>query len=263
MTIDRQAYTSKLLSVHPVEKLAFAMFTLAAVTAFRGPLPAAAAILLMSLVTVGAAGVSAKTYLRLLLIPSVFLMSGLLAVAVEIAPDPGRLLAGIQILDYYAGVSVRSLILAGTLAARALAAVACMYFLILTTPMVDLLEVMRKMKVPAVVTELMGLTYRFLFVLLDEAARINISQQSRLGYRTLKSAFSSMAQLAASLFVKGFFRTRQMNYALMSRCYRGELAVLELDYRWSPKNMFMIVLWELALVCTGLYAGGLHGGICY
>ena len=48
----------------------------------------------------------------------------------------------------------------------------CLYFLALSTPMTDILNELRKLRIPALLLELMMLTYRFIFVLLEIASSI-------------------------------------------------------------------------------------------
>ena len=47
--------------------------------------------------------------------------------------------------------------------------------------MTDILEVLRKMRLPALLIELMMLIYRFIFLLLETASAIMTAQESRLG----------------------------------------------------------------------------------
>ena len=59
-----------------------------------------------------------------------------------------------------------------------------MNFLTLTTPLVDLVDLWRRWRIPALLIDLMTVIYRFIFVLIDIAGRMRMAQESRLGYNT-------------------------------------------------------------------------------
>ena len=66
--------------------------------------------------------------------------------------------------------------------ARALGAVSALYLLSLSTPMPEIIGVLRKMRCPDVVTELMYLIYRYIFLLFHMHDAMKNSAMSRLGY---------------------------------------------------------------------------------
>ncbi len=108
----------------------------------------------------------------------------------------------------------------------AISAVSCLYFLSLTTPMTDILHVLRRARCPALIVELMFLIYRFLFVLLEAARAIAIAQDCRLGNRGFKTTLRARGQLLAKLFQRAMFRSSLLYTAMESRCYDGQLRVL-------------------------------------
>ncbi|WP_240491804.1 CbiQ family ECF transporter T component, partial [Acinetobacter baumannii] len=55
---------------------------------------------------------------------------------------------------------------AGVLFMRSLASVSCLYFILLTVPFTELLAVLRRMKMPVLLTDLLLVMYRFVFVFL-------------------------------------------------------------------------------------------------
>ena len=72
-----------------------------------------------------------------------------------------------------AAVGLTAHAVAGTLAVLVLAS---------TTPMVDLLAALRRLRVPDACVEVASLTYRLLFVLMDAVRSIREAQAGRLGY---------------------------------------------------------------------------------
>ena len=67
--------------------------------------------------------------------------------------------------------------------------------------MTDILGVLAKLHLPPLVIELMMLVYRFIFVLLETASAIMVSQESRLGNRTFGSGIRAFGGMTASLFI--------------------------------------------------------------
>jgi cobalt/nickel transport system permease protein len=116
------------------------------------------------------------------------------------------------------------------LALKALAAVSCLYFVSLNTPMVAFLGALRRLRLPPFFVEVMGLVYRFIFLLLETTRTISLAQRSRLGYGNLRSSFRCLGTLVSMLFVRSFIRADALYTALLARGYESELKVLEPKY---------------------------------
>ena len=140
------------------------------------------------------------------------------------------------------GCTYDSILTAARLFFKSLASVSCLYFLTFNTPVFEVLSVLRKLKVPKLFVELMGLIYRFIFLLLDTANMIYISQNSRLGYSTLKTSFSSLGKLITTLFISSYKRSQDIYNAMESRCYDGDINLLENNYTYSYKNITLIIV---------------------
>lgn len=260
--IDQYAYTNRLGAVHPAEKFTFAVTTMVICIAFSSIFTSLAVILLMGLMTVWRAGIPWRFYLQLLSVPLSFLVVSVATIALTVSREPHQLLYGFNVWGLYAGVTSRDLGIASNLFFKSLGAVSCLYFLSLTTTMVEIMSVLKKIKVPVFIIELMGLVYRFIFVLMETAGQIHISQSSRWGYASFKASYRSLGQLVSNLFIKSYHRSQMLFTALLARCYTSELNVIELSYTVSLKNVILITLVELVLITLSLFTGGgLFGGI--
>lgn len=258
---DYYAYSNRLSGVHPGEKAAFSMSAMIICLALSSPAVSLAVILVMSGMVIVRAGVPWRPYLKLLAVPTVFLAGGCAAVALSFAGGPEGYLFGISLGGVWAGVRPADLDLAEMLFLKSMAAASCLFFLSLTTPVVDLVRSLRKMGVPALFLDLVTLVYRFIFVLADSADRIYTSQASRLGYRNLGTGYSSAGKLAASLFIMAYRRSQLLFTALSARCYTGDLRVLERERLVSAKNISGIIIFDIILVAMALMDGGaLFGG---
>jgi cobalt/nickel transport system permease protein len=158
------------------------------------------------------------------------------------------------------GCTYDSILVATRLFLKSLASVSCLYFLTLTTPVFEVLSVLRKLKVPKLFIELMGLIYRFIFVLLDTANMIYISQNSRLGYSTMRNSYNSLGKLISALFISSYKRSQDIYTAMESRCYDGDINLLENDYKYSYKNISLIIVIEIVLIIIS-FSKDIFGGI--
>lgn len=257
LRIDQYAYSNRLKNVHPLEKFVLAVALLVLCLLANSLYLSGLILALMAGAIVGLARIPWRYFLKLLLIPSAFLLVGVLTIAFSVGGDPASYQGvALTLGGVVLGVHFQDLAVAGNVFFKSLGAVSCLYFLALTTPLVDLIWVLKKLKVPALFLEIMGLMYRFIFILLDTAAQIRISQSARLGYASLKSSYFSLGALVANLFGKSYQRSRELTVALMSRCYTDAFNVLENQYDLSLKNWAFIALVIGALALLTLYWEG-------
>lgn len=266
LKIDQYAYINRLAHIHPLEKLVLSLTTMLICLAVSSPATSLLVILCMAGMVTIMAKIPVWFFLKLMLAPVLFLIVGVLTVAFVWVKGPSGVLWGFRLGHYTFGVTGQGLVAAGNLFLKSLGAVACLYFLSLTTPVVDLLAVLRSLRVPLLFIELMSLVYRFIFVLLETADKIYISQASRWGYASLKTAYASLGQLLSNLFTKSSHNYRMLYRTLTARCYTGELKVLENSYVLSRRNLLLIILFETALLLLSIRLAGLApslwGGVC-
>jgi cobalt/nickel transport system permease protein len=256
MLIDNFAYNNRLKSVHPGEKLAFAFIS--GVLCFVPNIYVSMAVIfIVAAVLVFKAKIPVRVYLKILFPPIFFLLISIPAVMINVVPAGSDMLMDFALFHMRIGVTYGGLNTAGLLFFRSMGLVSCVYFLALTTPVPDLMMVLKRLKLPVIFLELMHLMYKYLFVLLETAGRIYVSQNSRLGYASLKSTFSSLSMLSSALFIRAYDDAEKFYTALAARCYDGELNVPENDYRIRPKNILLIAAAEMALLLIAFLTGGL------
>ncbi|MDQ4119612.1 MAG: CbiQ family ECF transporter T component, partial [Actinomycetota bacterium] len=117
------------------------------------------------------------------------------------------------------------LVPAAELTGRAVAALLCLLLFAATTPLADLLPRLTRIGVPSAVTEIAALIYRLLFLLLESLRVVREAQAMRLGFRTWRTTYRSLAGQGASVFVRAFDRARRLEQGLAARGYDGELRV--------------------------------------
>lgn len=245
LRIDDYAYSSKLIQEAPESKLLFGAAPLLFCLIADSLLADIVTLFLMAYLSLRFTKITIRSYLKLMMIPFSFLLVGTLTIMISCFPIEQNILIGIQWGKHVWGIDTVSLLYGIRLIFRAWAAVGCMYFISLNTTTHDILNFLHRIKCPEILISLMELIYRYIFVLLDEAAKIKIAQSSRLGYRGFRSSIHSSGKLFASLFVRTFLRCDRIYSALESRGYQGLIQTLPKQYdkrnRWLFATMILIL----------------------
>ncbi|SHF06655.1 cobalt/nickel transport system permease protein [Caldanaerobius fijiensis DSM 17918] len=255
MPIDRYAYINRLRHVHPGEKIffAFAMMLLSFIPNIYINI---AIIIIIASISILRAGIPLRFYLKLMSLPLTFLFMGIITILFGTSNKPDVFIIYMRIAHIYIGLSKKGVATGILLFSRSLSIVSCLYFISLTTPMPEFMSVLKKMKVPSLLLDLMELIYRFLFVLIETAEQIYISQDSRLGYISFKTALNSLAYLISVLFIKSYTNAEQLYIAMESRCYNGDIRLLENSYKISYTNIAFIAFTVFTLIALVLWTGG-------
>ncbi len=195
------------------------------------------------------ANIPAVVYLRLLSITVGFWLASLPAFVVNgidlshLSSVQADIWHGFTWNNYCIYLSYHGLQQAIELAIRAIAATACIYFVILTVPFVEILAVLRRIGCPILLTDLLMLMYRFIFVLLRTAGELWTAQQVRGGYRTRKLWMKSLGLLVGQLLWRTLENYRQILLTLESRGFTGEFRVChsrryQSNQRYSLEALF-------------------------
>lgn len=243
MLIEQCAYGNRWRSVSPAAK---GLFTLGGfVAAFLAGQPAGAETVaaLIVLVIVLGAGIAPGRFLRVAVPPLGFLLIGSLSLAYSL-DFAGDGLVVYWLPEGWAPVE--------RLAGRSLGALAALLFLALTTPMVDLIALLRRLKTPEVLLEIMVLCYRMLFVFSEALNSTRTAQAARLGYATPRLALHSLGGLTASLSLQIWQRAHDLNTAARSRNNDGPFRFLEPEYTNVKRDLWIAGLGGVALIGVAL-----------
>ena len=247
MLIEQCAYANRWRRVTPAAKGLFAIGALIAAFAATRPATAALVALLVVLTAIIGAGVPISRFLRVALPPLGFLLLGCLTLAYSLDVAPGG------------GFTVRWLPAGWTpilqLAARSCAALTALLFLALTTPLVDLIALLRRLKMPEVLLEIMVLCYRMLFVFSEALHDTRTAQAARLGYATPTQTLRSLGSLTANLTQQIWQRAHALNIAAQSRNNDGAYRFLEPDYAHSQRDIALAAVGAVLLI---LLAAGMR-----
>ena len=228
--IDSLAYTNRLRYLPPTHKLGFAA-TLFILGYAAPPLAQVAIALWLALWIVGYAQIPANIYVRLLLLPiSFWLMSvPALLMGFGLAQHPGNwqadVLQGFEVGPVYIYLSRQGWQQASEVLMREIALTSCMYFILLTVPFVEILRVLRQLRCPSLMIDLLALMYRFIFMLAATATELATAQRSRGGYLTWRRRLRSLGIIVSQLIVRTLDNYRELALGLQSRGFTGELRV--------------------------------------
>jgi len=129
-----------------------------------------------------------------------------------------------------------------------------------TTQFPDLLVAMRAVRIPRLLVAILGLMWRYLFVLVDEAVRLMRARDARSGSPTGRGggAVGWRARvtggMAGNLFLRGYGRSERIYAAMAARGYDGEVRAFPLP----PLSAVQIMALLLGLmILSGLTLFGL------
>jgi cobalt/nickel transport system permease protein len=101
--------------------------------------------------------------------------------------------------------------------------------LMAVTHFADVLRALRELRLPAVLVAILGFSYRYLFVMVDEAQRMLRARESRSAAASGRSSGGSIGWRAAvvgrmvgTLFIRAYERSERIYVAMLSRGYQGE-----------------------------------------
>jgi len=136
-----------------------------------------------------------------------------------------------------------------------------------STPFPQLLQAMRAIRAPKLLVAIVGLMWRYLFVLVDEAIRLNRARAARSGSGegaaarpggTLTWRARVTGGMAGSLLLRAFERSERIYSAMVSRGYDGEARALPLPPLDNGGRLTLIAAGVFALFL--LLGGSLFAG---
>ena len=164
-------------------------------------------------------------------------LSGFLGMLLVVMPftvvmHPGDTVLVFGGLDW-CGLDLRGLMLAATIAAKAVAIALLMEPLLSTAPLPVTLHGLSSLGVPEMATQMVLLSYRYLHVFRHEARRMSSGMQARgFSKHTDLETLRAMANFLGMLFVRSFERTERVFDAMRARGYNGRFpAPAELHVR--------------------------------
>jgi len=251
LPVDVLAQKSRLKCVNPKLKfwtlLALMVICVASRSVFTGAFLTVSILFL----AVFAGGLSLHRYAHILALPTTFLLLGGLALLLEVSPEPIGVF-NINVFGLWLSVTSKAQIQAALVISRAFGAVSCLCFLSITTPMPDIIGVLRKAHCPDIIIDLMYLTYRYIFILLSLHREMRDAAKSRLGFRDYRASLRATGKIYANLLARSYqFADRNFD-AIESRCYDTGISFLERKSNVAAAHICVSAALLVASLCFSL-----------
>jgi cobalt ECF transporter T component CbiQ len=208
------------------------------------------AVFAMALILAAASRVSPLLLGKRVWIP-VFLFTGMIAVPAPFL-IPGRVVWRLRWLGW--PLTAQGLLSASYLVTRVETAATLSVLLILSTPWSHVLKALRVLRVPVVLVVILGMAYRYIFLLLESARDMLESRRSRM---VGKMSGPDHRRLAAASVGVLMSKTLQLSgdvySAMLARGFRGEVYMLD-DFHTAALD------WVMLAVFAALAAGAFYYG---
>nr|WP_300004332.1 cobalt ECF transporter T component CbiQ [Tissierella sp.] len=224
LIIDRYAYTNKLTNSNPYIKSALVVVSLALTTIGANNWMNLTIFFLMGFLTTYVAGIPLRKYIKILRLPMSFLLISIFTILISFS-TVDIYVSSIKIFNIYIGIAESSLDQSILLTTRVLGSISATFFLGLTTPLNNIILVLKKIRLPNTFIELIVLIYRFIFIFLEEVSEIRMGQEIKFGYSDFSKSLKSTSLLLSSLFLRVMLRHKEMVIALECKLYDGEFKI--------------------------------------
>ncbi|MDD2541306.1 MAG: cobalt ECF transporter T component CbiQ [Desulfuromonadaceae bacterium] len=241
MLIEQSAYTNRWRRVSPAAKGIFSLCGMIAAYAATAPATACGVAAILCAVTVLGAGIPLGRYLRIAAPALFFLAASALSLAVSL--KIGNTVSALSL-----HLSRAELEPIAHVCGRSLGGLTALLFLALTTPLSDIISLLRRCKLPDTLLDLMTLSYRTLFVFSEAVHETITAQSARMGYATITLSLRSLGGMVANLSVQVWHRSQALHLAALARNNDGALRFLEPEHPDAPRTIPLAVISGFLLV---------------
>lgn len=182
--------------------------------------------------------------------------AGMIALSIPFTRG-GQTLWSAQIGHWTLAVSDQGLTTFASIVVKAWLSVLVSGLLVATTPFPALLKAMQGLRIPRILVTITSFMYRYLFVLVDEAMRLQTARQARAAGAargtggtggTLPWRIKVLGGMIGSLFIRSYERSERIYQAMLSRGYDGQWPALA-QPRWQAQDTWACILILTSLAC--------------
>ncbi|HEU5102724.1 MAG TPA: cobalt ECF transporter T component CbiQ [Roseiflexaceae bacterium] len=156
-----------------------------------------------------------------------------LAAITAIFTIPGQPLFAWMLGSWHLTITDAGLIRFVSIVVRSWLSVQMAILLTATTQFPDLMHALRHLRVPKLLVAIVSFMYRYLFVLIDEAARLLRAREARSARSTAGAGGGSIAwrarvagNMAGQLFLRSYERSDRVYNAMLARGYAGQFLTI-------------------------------------
>lgn len=182
-------------------------------------------ILILGFLVVCQAKIPLSYYIKLFRIPVTFLILGMVTMLITLSTTGEELLWSLSLGNIYLGITPSGIPMAGLLLGRCMATLSALYFMALTIPLNQTIRLMKKVRIPVLLIELMVLMYRFIHIFLSSVQESLEALQLRNGFINGKTARKSLALLVVMIYGKMMASYSDWVMVLDTKNYNGNFYV--------------------------------------
>jgi len=151
------------------------------------------------------------------------------------------------------GLTRQGLTSAGLVVCRVATSISLVVLLTLTTFWPRLLSALRALFVPRLLVLVLGLAYRYLFVLLDSVSEMVTARKARtvVTKKNGRGARAVAGFSGGALFGKAHALSEEIHQAMLARGFRGEVKALERARLRAADGLWLVACLALAILVVG------------
>lgn len=244
--LDSVAQQSAFRHIHPGTKLLLALGSLILCLISPSPIVPLVSGIILSIVIIIPGKTSPRIYGEVLLGPAFFTATSIIVLLF--------LLGGGDVIWQFSPFSwINLTITTGSLQqsllvlCRVFGCSISLFFIVLTTPMTDLFNGMKRIGMPIELIDLMMIIYRYIFIIYAQAVEIWQAQVMRLGYSHVREAVRSFSMLCGMLFLSSWTAGEDLVRAMDSRCYNGVFPSLDNAEPVQMKSLIPVIAYLAGL----------------
>lgn len=177
-------------------------------------------------------GIKLKTYLGFLKLPTSFIILGVLAIIIGFS-DVDKGFISINIGRYFVFIDEVSQSLGREVFIKSISAFSGLYILSLTTPIPQIIHILKKLHLPEILISLFFLIYRYIFIIFEMSVVMKTSSISRLGFIDYKKSIMTTARIYSLALFRSYKRASDVFDSIEARCFSGKIDFLEEVKDWK------------------------------
>ena len=233
-TLEYYSYNSKINSWNPHLKFWYSMVLIVLGIILSNIYISISIVFICGFITIFLGKISLKKYIDFFKVPIIFLLISVAVININFSKNITDFYY-FNIGDLYIYTTDENIRKSCILFWRALSGVSSMYMLALSTPLNEIIYVIKKVRTPQIIIELMYLVYRFIFIMRDSYKSMRKSIESRLGFRDYRISLLSFGKIISNILIVSLRKSNSFYDAMESRCYRGEIRFFIKEKRINKK----------------------------
>ena len=233
-TLEYYSYNSKINSWNPHLKFWYSMVLIVLGIILSNIYISISIVFICGFITIFLGKISLKKYIDFFKVPIIFLLISVAVININFSKNITDFYY-FNIGDLYIYTTDENIKKSCILFWRALSGVSSMYMLALSTPLNEIIYVIKKVRTPQIIIELMYLVYRFIFIMRDSYKSMRKSIESRLGFIDYRTSLLSFGKIISNILIVSLRKANSFYDAMESRCYRGEIRFFIKEKRINKK----------------------------